>query len=101
MKPRNCQWYLINLTHHSYASLRAQFDTSHRKTWPQNRLSISPNIAETKAAIKVDWGADSPLKPAPPMLIAEYDKDTHWKLQQLMAGPDWQPAEPEITGGIV
>lgn len=89
-KPQLFKYYIVRTTHPSYVSLTNQLNSAHKKTWPNNNLSIVLSNDGSKACIKVDFGSDQPINIPPPILISEYDKTNHSQLQDLLKTPEWE-----------
>lgn len=76
----------------------------HEKTAPGCKLSITWNVAQTEALVKIDGGKDAAWEQGRAWLsnaIAIYDKSNRYDIFKWFYTPEWQPKDADILGDVI
>lgn len=101
MSEPNFNYVILDTRHPGYADTIKAYEIEHRKAWPQNNLSIVPNVDGTQVLVKVDAGKERPTWTAKAYVTDKSDslvlqtftfKD-HDKVIALLQTPEWKPKE--------
>lgn len=91
--PENHRYYLLNVMRPDYDALIATLRAAHKRTWPNNELSIVLNKTGTKALVKVDWGADAEATIPANLKLKSWSKAEHAQVIAELKNAEWQTEE--------
>ena len=91
----NIHWFLLDPTHADFAAIIAVARQRHEAVHQGAKLSVTFNVARTKALVKVDganldWRKVAGLNRIDGILLGKFDRISHTQFSKQFHTPEWQ-----------
>ena len=99
----NIRYFLLDATHAKFGDVIAVARSRHETVHEGAKLSVTFNVARTKALVKVDgadrdWRKARRLNKVEGIVLAIYDRISHVRFMEQFYTPEWQEPVSNVAG---